>query len=111
MEGELNQLNEAYSRIFKSGGRYNSRLHLIIGVLQEVWPIFHVTPWRHLHVLLNGIGGKGNNWHAHGLLSLLVRLNVNTNLPEGHRMGDKDVMSHEYSHLISRRAPETYKII
>ena len=42
---------------------------------------------------LAGTGEKGNNWRARDLLSLLIRSNMSTDLPEDQRMSDKDVMS------------------
>lgn len=38
-------------------------------------------------------GEKGNNWRARDLLSLLIRANMSSDIPESQRMSDFDVLS------------------
>ncbi|KAI3616017.1 cytochrome p450 [Moniliophthora roreri] len=137
MEGELNELNEAYSAIFQSGSHRHNLFFVIIGLAQEIFPVFRVIVSSHHynHIskhkrpqpeldrslrkamqtstriakellyeskrTLASTGEKGNSWRAKDLLSLLVRSNMSTDLPEDQRMSDKDVMSQVPTFLVA----------
>ncbi|KAK7040250.1 hypothetical protein VNI00_009716 [Paramarasmius palmivorus] len=113
LDGEASELNNAYSRIFKSDRSKYDIFFIILAMLQESFPIFRVIPeirasfrqamqtsdriakelFYESKAALTGTGEKGDNWRARDLLSLLVRSNMSADLPEDQRMSDQDVMS------------------
>ncbi|KAF5344244.1 hypothetical protein D9758_012354 [Tetrapyrgos nigripes] len=109
-EGEANELNKAFNIVFGAG---ENRIRMW-GILQAWFPALRVFPsdsppevnqaqktmtsigrriLRESKTSLTATGEKGNNWRARDLLSLLLRSNMDTNLPESQRMSDEDVVS------------------
>ncbi|KAK7438395.1 hypothetical protein VKT23_018009 [Stygiomarasmius scandens] len=116
-EGEINELNRAFNLIFGDGNRFD-----FWGLLQAFFPVLRVLPsarpaaigqamntmtrigseiLRDSKSSLAGTGEKGNNWRARDLLSVLLRSNMDTNLPEDQRMSDEDVISQVPTFLVA----------
>jgi cytochrome P450 len=48
---------------------------------------------------LNATGEKGETWRAKDLLSLLVRSNMNKDIPDSQRMSDVDVIARTFQRI------------
>ncbi|KZT18878.1 cytochrome P450 [Neolentinus lepideus HHB14362 ss-1] len=115
-----NELNSAFSTIFAAGTRFN-----VLGFLAGLMPVFNYVPTnRNREVMraksaMSRIGNqllsekkaavRGENekivskdaMQGRDLLSLLVRANMATDLPEGQRMRDEDVLAQVPTFLVA----------
>ncbi|KAK7040251.1 hypothetical protein VNI00_009717 [Paramarasmius palmivorus] len=121
LDGEDNELGEAFSSIFRTGQHQSDRFFIILGTLQEAFPIFRMIPELRTSLrmamktsariaaklvydrktAMTGTEEKGAKWHTRDLLSLLVRSNMSTSLAEDQKMCDNDVMSQVPTFLIA----------
>ncbi|THV01377.1 cytochrome P450 [Dendrothele bispora CBS 962.96] len=117
LSGEINELNKAFNTVFSATNRID-----YWGILQALFPVLRILPSTRpaaidqarntmtrigkelLHeskASLTATGEKGNNWRARDLLSLLLRSNMDTQLPENQRMSDEDVVSQVPTFLVA----------
>ncbi|KAK7040252.1 hypothetical protein VNI00_009718 [Paramarasmius palmivorus] len=121
LDGEANELGEAYSSIFRTGHHQNDWFFVILGVVQEMFPFLRALPEIHTPLrvamqtttriatellydrktALAAAGEKGDAWHTKDLLSLCVRSNMSINLTEEQKMCDDDVISQVRTFLVA----------
>ncbi|KAK7040254.1 hypothetical protein VNI00_009720 [Paramarasmius palmivorus] len=116
LDGEANELGEAYSGIFRSGPNQKDWFFIILDTLQEMLPGLQAIPElrtsfrvamqtstriaaRLLHD--SKVALAGDKRDARDLLSLLVQSNISTNLAEDQRMWDSEVMAQVPTFLVA----------
>ncbi|KAL0571708.1 hypothetical protein V5O48_010248 [Marasmius crinis-equi] len=118
LDGESNELSDAYAKIFRQGGKHGNIPLLIYRLLQEAIPATRILPepeyslrkaqnianqtgktlLRESKAALNEASEKGDIKRTRDLLSLLVKSNMST---EGQSMSEEDVLSQVPTFLVA----------
>ncbi|KAF8968276.1 cytochrome P450 [Flammula alnicola] len=114
LSGEKNELNEAFSTIFRSGTNIS-----LIPIIRGMFPALRFLPDKRdagTKLAAESMDRIGNqllsdskaaamdnktSWTRRDLLSLLVRANTSTDLPPSQRMADKDVLAQVPTFLVA----------